>query len=69
MGQDYINLVRYYEKIGEHWKKSLDKTAKSKGASKNIPRKLNELKRKKILSLANSKKFASLPLVKLFIAN
>jgi len=49
--------IRTYER----WQKSSDKTDKRKGATKNTPNKLNDLEKIKILSIANSKDFASLP--------
>lgn len=45
----------------ERWKKSPDKTDRRKGASKNVPNKLSDSEKKKILLIANSQDFASLP--------
>jgi putative transposase len=49
--------IRTYER----WKNSSDKTDRRKGASKNTPNKLSDSEKRKILSIANSKDFASLP--------
>ena len=49
--------IRTYER----WKKSPDKIDRRKGASKITPNKLSVFERKKILSIADSQDFASLP--------
>lgn len=49
--------IRTYER----WKKSSDKIDKRKGAIKKTPKKLNDVEKRKILAIANSKDFASKP--------
>ena len=49
--------IRTYER----WKKSPDKIDRRKGARKNTTNKLSDFEKKKILSIANSQDFASLP--------
>jgi putative transposase len=55
------SLLGFSIRTYERWKNSPDKTDKRKGASKKIPKKLNDLEKKTILSIANSKEFASQP--------